>query len=168
MKVIPTKHSSAQRRSCAIRLILALFAGLLFGIHPVAPAEPVKIEIHPVIEVAQAAEITWDKDSVIAFAKRETEAEHVNTDHFLKTIQCEVPKNADGSWDVAGQSRLPNKRDGGRENSWGTVQIHLPDHPEITKEQAQDPAFAIPWAVHQFATGHANMWSCWKSLYANV
>lgn len=32
---------------------------------------------------------------------------------------------------------------GDREKSFGLVQIHLPDHPDVTREQAIDPAFAI-------------------------
>lgn len=32
---------------------------------------------------------------------------------------------------------------GDREQSFGLAQIHLPDHPGVTREQAEDPAFAI-------------------------
>lgn len=34
-------------------------------------------------------------------------------------------------------------KNGIREDSWGIAQIHLPSHPNVTKEQALDPEFAI-------------------------
>lgn len=47
----------------------------------------------------------------------------------------------------------------GREKSFGLVQIHLPDHPNITKEQAIDPAFAINYLAKHYAQG-TDKWSC--------
>lgn len=47
--------------------------------------------------------------------------------------------------------------DGG--NSYGLVQIHLPSHPTITKEQALDPYFAIDFLVLNLSKGKCKMWS---------
>ena len=47
--------------------------------------------------------------------------------------------------------------DGG--NSYGLVQIHLPSHPSITKEQALDPYFAIDFLVLNLSKGKCKMWS---------
>lgn len=46
--------------------------------------------------------------------------------------------------------------------SFGLVQIHLPAHPEITKEQALDPAFSINYLKRELAAGHASQWSCYR------
>jgi hypothetical protein len=43
------------------------------------------------------------------------------------------------------KSRLP-------EESYGIAQIHLPSHPDITKEQALDPDFAIKWMANNWNT----------------
>lgn len=47
---------------------------------------------------------------------------------------------------------------GSREQSFGVAQIHLPDHPKITKAQATDPDFAVEFMAKQFAKGNARMW----------
>jgi hypothetical protein len=38
------------------------------------------------------------------------------------------------------------------EESYGLVQIHLPSHPTITKEQALDPLFSIKWMSDNWST----------------
>lgn len=54
---------------------------------------------------------------------------------------------------------------GDQELSFGLVMIHLPSHPDVTKEQAQDPDFALRWMVDEFAQGHEWQWTCWRSFY---
>jgi hypothetical protein len=83
---------------------------------------------------------------------------------MFKTIQCETPKNADGTWNALGQS-LHYQR-GVREDSWGLVQIHLPSHPKVSKEQAQTPEFAIQFMAEHFANDKARLWTCWRELKA--
>ena len=51
---------------------------------------------------------------------------------------------------------------GQREQSFGLVQIHLPAHRTITKEQALDPEFAIDFLAKNLAQGRGTMWSCYK------
>ena len=48
--------------------------------------------------------------------------------------------------------------------SFGIAQIHLPAHPDITKQEALDPNFAIPWTALQFSLGRQKMWSCYTKL----
>lgn len=48
--------------------------------------------------------------------------------------------------------------------SFGIAQIHLPVHPEITKEEALNPFFSIDWAAREFAAGRANEWTCFRQL----
>ena len=51
---------------------------------------------------------------------------------------------------------------GEREKSFGLAQIHLPDHPEVTYEQATNADFAIQFMAREISEGHANIWSCYK------
>lgn len=48
---------------------------------------------------------------------------------------------------------------GERENSWGPAQIHLPAHPEITKEQASNPDFALNFMADHLSKGK-DKWTC--------
>jgi hypothetical protein len=50
--------------------------------------------------------------------------------------------------------------------SFGIVQIHLPAHPEITKEQAMDSQFAFNFIVDEFLRGNEWKWTCWKAYFA--
>lgn len=84
---------------------------------------------------------------------------------MIETIKGEAPKNKDGTFDAAGQSRIINSK-GVRENSWGICQIHLPDHPYVTKAQAQSPEFCVKFMAEAFARGDAKWWSVWKNLKA--
>jgi len=62
---------------------------------------------------------------------------------MLKTIYCESGyKNI--------QSNIVSK--GERENSWGLAQINLKWNPQVEKEQALDPHFAIKWMSDNWET----------------
>lgn len=68
----------------------------------------------------------------------------------------------ESGFDPRVQSHMQNAKDpGGREDSWGLCQIHLPDHPDITKEQAQDPNWCLPWMANQIAQGKGHEWTCY-------
>lgn len=72
-----------------------------------------------------------------------------------KVVQCE-------SHGVNGQSEfLDPTGPNGREDSWGIVQIHLPAHPEVTKDEALDREFSIEWMAKKFSEGQSNIWSCY-------
>ena len=51
---------------------------------------------------------------------------------------------------------------GNREMSYGLVQIHLPDHPNVTYEQAIDPTFAVEFLAKHIRDGNLWMWTCAK------
>lgn len=74
----------------------------------------------------------------------------VNEGIMRKTLICE--------------SHLNPRAVGDGGNSFGLAQIHLPSHPEITKEEALDPVFATDYIAHEFSLGRAWMWSCWRQL----
>lgn len=53
---------------------------------------------------------------------------------------------------------------GDREESWGLVQIHLPAHPTISKEQANDPEYAAEFLARNLKAGRGSMWTCYSIL----
>lgn len=53
---------------------------------------------------------------------------------------------------------------GERELSFGVVQISLPHHPYISKEQALDEDFALNYLADQLAKGKGNMWTCYRNI----
>ena len=111
----------------------------------------------PPTPIAEAAELSTSdlKQMATEIAKEHS----LNTDHFLKVISCE------SNWDTQIQSAYITK-DGTRENSWGLVQINLSAHPNVTKEQALNPRFALTWMAEQWSLDGASMWSCWTILQA--
>jgi hypothetical protein len=60
------------------------------------------------------------------------------------------------------ESNFNGKAVGDHGTSFGTYQIHLPAHPNITKAQALNPTFAINWSINQMALGKFSQWSCFK------
>lgn len=86
---------------------------------------------------------------------------NVDPHAIINTINCE-------SEFVSGQSRIPNKTGpNGREDSWGIAQIHLPSHPDVSKEEALDPSFSIEWMIKKWAEGKAGRWTCARQLGYN-
>lgn len=50
-------------------------------------------------------------------------------------------------------------------HSIGVSQIHGPSHPEITKDQALDPDFALDFMAKSIASGKGRMWTCYRNIY---
>lgn len=75
---------------------------------------------------------------------------------IIETIRCESRfKNV--------QSDIVSKDV--REDSWGIVQIHLPSHQNVSKQQALDPEFAVAFISKAFEQNQMSMWSCYRKLY---
>ena len=75
-------------------------------------------------------------------------------------INCE----SGGSTTIQSQHRYTSNRYGpvgSQELSFGPVQIHLPAHPNITKEQATDPEFAVDFLAKNLKVGNGRIWSCY-------
>lgn len=66
------------------------------------------------------------------------------------------------------ESTLNPNAVGDNGKSFGIAQIHLPSHPEITKEQALDPAFAIEYLAKEISEGNGGQWSCWRIVQARL
>lgn len=76
----------------------------------------------------------------------------IDADDFVDTLQCESGLRADAKGDH--RKGVPT--------SYGVAQIHLPAHPDISKDQALDPFWALDWSARQFKANKQRMWSCWK------
>lgn len=48
--------------------------------------------------------------------------------------------------------------------SYGLAQIHLPSWPDISKEQALDPEFAINFLAEKLSKNQGYLWTCWRML----
>jgi hypothetical protein len=73
--------------------------------------------------------------------------DHKDPQSRLKYSEGQIARNPD--WGVVGE----------REKSFGPAQIHLPAHPEITKEQASDPDFALNFMAEHLSKGQ-DKWTC--------
>lgn len=89
---------------------------------------------------------------------RDTQRDYGLSDSFYNTLKCE--SNFENIQSLVPDVTGPN----GREDSWGVAQIHLTAHTDVTREEALDPAFAIPWAAQQFKMGNAELWTCYRNL----
>lgn len=98
---------------------------------------------------ARADEMT-PKELVVFYAKKYD----VSQETMTRVINCE-----NSGWDIALQSRII-AHTGFREESWGLVQIHLPSHPEVKKEQATNAGFSIEFLAKNLADGRGRLWSC--------
>lgn len=90
---------------------------------------------------------------------RATEAQYGLGSSFYNTLKCES-----AGWQNKQSQVLHPAGPNGLEDSWGVAQIHLPDHPEITKEEALDPTVAVPWAAEMFREGNAHLFTCYNNL----
>ena len=114
--------------------------------------------------VRQQAVITQGKLTPRELVRIKGEEYGVSVPLMEQIITCE------SNWNTTLQSRHRYTKDrpregvkkGERELSFGLVQIHLPAHPNITKEQATDPEFAIDFLAKNIAKGKASMWTCYK------
>ena len=76
---------------------------------------------------------------------------NVNKNIMRKVISCESNYKVDAIGDSG--------------KSFGLVQIHLPSHPHITKEQAFDPDFALNFLAKNIAKNKGKMWTCYRIIF---
>lgn len=110
--------------------------------------------------VVQHVEAKTNLEVVKDLVDKYSDKYNVSAPVLMRTL-----KNENNTFEFCRQSELHYKANnrwgfpaGTREKSYGVAQIHLPDHPSITKEQACDPEFSIEFMAKQFALGRASMW----------
>lgn len=62
------------------------------------------------------------------------------------------------------ESRFNKDSVGDNGTSFGVFQIHLPAHPDITKEQALDPKWSTEWSLNLMKQGGYKHWSCYRKV----
>jgi hypothetical protein len=158
-------------------ICLSILGGIALGIgldvlisresHYVYAKEPV-VEVPKEVQIAVHIDWTEEriKQEIAAVAKKYK----VSEDKMRETIQCEshfvtdIQSHHLYSFTDATRGIYA----GEREQSYGLSQIHLPDHPKVTYEQAIDPKFAINFMGKAFANGYAYWWTCARDLgYTN-
>jgi hypothetical protein len=95
----------------------------------------------------------------VELVKKEGKLNNVDPQAMINLIDCE-----DTTWNPTQQSNSvykPGNRwgfpAGTREKSYGLAQIHLPDHKDISYEQATNPEFAIDFIAENW---NKVTWSC--------
>lgn len=121
------------------------------------------------LDPAEVQSLVWDETHVIARITEESKLAGLDPYPIIETVRCETA----GTFDPSIQSYARYKRDnerwgvkaGERELSFGLAQIHLPDNPEVTVEEATDPEFAIQFIVNGFKSGQRGRWTCYRNLF---
>lgn len=139
-----------------------------------ALAQPVTYERAP--QEAQNEPVTVVKEKVIkvdekakyqAYARKQAKANGVSVRWIMFAINVESAN----TWNPEIQSNVKyNFSDqnrgiikGEQEISFGLSQIHLPDNPNISKEKATDPYYAIDFLIKETKNGNY-AWR-WKNTY---
>lgn len=141
------------------------------NVQPVSMPSPIHPQgilsfMTPTAEAANEPELvssSMTEDQIKELIEKYAVPLHVKQSSMLATIQCEAPRADDGAYDPMGRSAIIDEK-GELENSWGIAQINLDYHPEITREQAQNPDFSVSFMATKFAKGNADRWSCWRKL----
>lgn len=133
------------------------FAICLLSLYPSQLiAQPSNIEQHKVLT----------KDDILVKIDFYAKKYNVSSDTMIRIISCETS----GTFDTNIQSKVRYKFNdprrnivmGDQERSFGLSQIHLPDHPNVTYEQAIDADFALEFMADKLSKGQARIWYCYK------
>lgn len=127
--------------------------------------QPTLAEILPTLSLPERQVLVREKISQLT---KEAGIEHKADEVYTTIAKCEniglQPTLQSGHRYKSDNPKWGTKA-GDQELSFGLAMIHLPSHPDVTKEQAQDPDFALRWMVDEFAQGHEWQWTCWRSFY---
>lgn len=103
----------------------------------------------------------WTKDALVELATKDAEAGNLNVNRFLAVI------NRESGWDYSIQSNYPDPTGPNqKEDSWGLVQVNLPQNASTTRAMAQDPAYALSFMADAWETGLADHWTAYRQLQA--
>lgn len=113
-------------------------------------------EIEPIlVQRVEAQTVELNSTSTVrSYVEQEAIAIGVDPNLAISIVKCE-------SGFIPQQSQILTE-EGEREDSWGIWQIHLPDHPTVTREKAMDVEFSTKYSLDLIKKGEANLWSCYK------
>lgn len=146
------------QKSIALGCMIGLFLGVVLDAYKPfentivyeahAEAKEVVVQVEPVID--------WSPERISQEIETQAKKYGVSATLMKKIVQCESM----GSTTIQSNHRLSY----GREQSFGLAQIHLPDHKNVSKEQALDPKFALEFMAKNIAAGRVGMWSCSRMI----
>jgi hypothetical protein len=133
------------------RLLTQIFLGVMFfgavsaiGWNTIINTVGVAFQV----ENSQAVETITEVDfkeariaSLINKVYKTAKVHGVSGYQMERTIECESRFN---------NVQSSAYKNGVREDSWGLAQIHLPSHPDVTREEALNEDFAIEWMASHF------------------
>lgn len=99
-------------------------------------------------QVAEASTLVVDDYEV--YARQKAIEYGIDEEDFVRTLDCESRFNPDAVGDKG--------------TSFGIAQIHLPAHPDVSRETALDGLWSIDWAAQQFSEGNARIWTCYRII----
>lgn len=155
--------------------ILSALAALTFVSFNYPPQEVVGIEViapEPTFkEVLASSTLQVRREMVRVKVAEFTKKYKIEnrTEQIYKTIaSCEnipLDSNLQSGHRYKSDNLRWGVKAGEQERSFGLAMIHLPDHPDISYEEATNPLFAIEWMVKEFSLGRSWQWTCYTSLY---
>lgn len=90
------------------------------------------------------------KEDMVRYATQQALAARILPSTVLRVISCE------SNW-------VPTAV-GDHGHSHGLVQIYDTAHPEVSREMADDPYFAIDFLVRNLHEGNGRIWTCYRRL----
>lgn len=148
-------------------LTIFLFAGILATISSVT--EHVGAQTTENIYYGEVAlegkeePLTNSKDNIVRLINKYADQYGVSRTLMYNIIECETAHTFDPNIQSGLKYKFSDSRRGiimgQQEKSYGLAQIHLPDHPQVTIEQAKDPEFAIQFMASNLSEGR-HLWYC--------
>ena len=158
-------------------MLLSMLGGILLGIaidavrpddeHYTYVKQAIAAEVVPEPQVVQI-EVAYSIEQVNEIYRETARKYGVSENQMLTTMRCE---SRGGVYNIQSEHRYTFSDSargiyaGEQEKSHGASQIHLPDHPNVTREEAIDPYFAAEFMAKAFKEGHAHWWTCWRNNY---
>lgn len=116
------------------------------------------------VVIAEEVDIIVDpRAEIIAKIRLYSDKYNVPFERIHNTIECETAHTFDPMIQSQVKYNFSSPRrgivEGTQEMSYGLAQIHLPDHPKVSYEQATDVDFAIEFMAQSYSKGK-DIWYC--------
>lgn len=116
--------------------------------------------VHENIVIAQGP---LTKTDIEALIHKYSEQYNVPYNKLYRIVECETANTFDPNIQSYVKYNFTDVRrgivEGDRERSFGLAQIHLPDHPNVTMEEAKNPEFALDFMASHLSKGK-HIWYC--------
>ncbi len=140
----------------AIAIIATIMAIIIFLTLKVISIEKEQMKLEE--EFRQIQQLNIQPVDINSLSKKDIEQiivetallNEIDSEKFLAVAKCESSLRpaviGDDGWSI------------------GLFQIHLPSHPDVTKERALNPIWATNWSAEKFKK-NPNIWTCYRKFY---